>query len=192
MRTPWTASGWTNATWSPKSPSCGVRSISCAPDSSSSPERDLHVGDLVGDVVHSGAALREEAADGGVVAERRDELDPPGADEHRRRLDALIRNRGAMLEAAAEELEVRAEGLVEIVHRDAEMVDTAGLHPVDPSCSYGSTLTVPMVSEARDSGSSSCSSSRSSWRSSVSFSSSAEASRSRVRRCLESSRCASS
>src|SRR5512132_1340044 len=49
-------------------------------------ELRVHVLDLVGDVVHAGPALGEELPHRGLRAERREQLDAPGADEHRRRL----------------------------------------------------------------------------------------------------------
>src|SRR5262245_32960391 len=93
----------------------------------------VDVGHLVGDVVHPRSALREEAADRGVVAERREQLDAPVADEHRRGLDALLLDGRAMLELRAEEPCVRVDGLVEVRDRDAEMVDAARMHPRDAS-----------------------------------------------------------
>ena len=46
--------------------------------------------DLVGDVVHARAALREEAADRCVLGERGEQLDATAADAERGRLDALV------------------------------------------------------------------------------------------------------
>ena len=45
-------------------------------------ERGAEIADLVGDVMHARPALREEAADRRVVAERREQLDPAVADAH--------------------------------------------------------------------------------------------------------------
>ena len=101
----------------------------------------VDVGHLVRDVVHPGPALREEAADRGVVAERREALDPAVADEHDRRFHALLLDRRATLDLRAEEARVRGDGLVEIRDRDAEMVDAPGMHPRDASyavCATGS------------------------------------------------------
>jgi hypothetical protein len=75
------------------------------------------------DVMHARPPAREEAPDGRVVAGRAHELDTPLADEHRRRLDALVAERLAMLEASLEEALVRLDRLVEIGHGDAEVVD---------------------------------------------------------------------
>ena len=46
--------------------------------------------DLVGDVVHPRAALREEPADGRVVAERAQQLEPTLPDADGRGLDTLL------------------------------------------------------------------------------------------------------
>jgi len=75
------------------------------------------------DVVHPGAASREKAADRGVRAERVEELDPRVADSERRRLDPLLRHDRAMLDRRAEETGVRLDGAVEVVDRDAEVMD---------------------------------------------------------------------
>ena len=63
-------------------------------------ERRADVVDLVRDVVHAGTALREEPADGRVVAERAEQLDAALADAHRRGLDALLLDALAVLERA--------------------------------------------------------------------------------------------
>ena len=86
---------------------------------------------LVGDVVHSRPAAGEELADGGLLAERREQLDAPRADEHGGRFDTLILDEGAVLELGAEQLQVRLEGLVQVVHGHAEMMDAAGSHGTD-------------------------------------------------------------
>src|SRR5262245_13613366 len=44
-------------------------------------EREGDVVDLVGEMVDTGAAVHEEAADGSVVVRRREQLDPAAADE---------------------------------------------------------------------------------------------------------------
>ena len=94
-------------------------------------ERRPNVVDLVGDVVHAGAPLREELPDRRVVAERRQELDSAVAEAHRRRLDALVLHAGAMLERAAEEALVRTNGLVEVRDGNADVVDSPCFHPGD-------------------------------------------------------------
>src|SRR5688572_6499967 len=95
-------------------------------------ERRPDVAHLVRDVMHPLAALGEESADRGIVAERREQLDAPLAEEQGCRLDALLRERVAVLEAAAEEPRVRLERVVEVEHGHAEMVNTAGDHA--PRC----------------------------------------------------------
>ena len=84
--------------------------------------------DLVGDVVHTRPAFREEPADRRLLAERRNQFDPARSDEDGRRLDPLRVHAAAMLDLCAEEPLVRVHGLVEVVHGDAEMVDAAGGH----------------------------------------------------------------
>src|SRR5215510_15739422 len=91
-------------------------------------ERGADVVDLEGDVVHPGAPLREELADGRVLAERGQQLDPVGADAQRRGLDALLLDRLSVLELGAEEPLVRRERAVEVVDRDAEVMNAVRLH----------------------------------------------------------------
>jgi len=97
----------------------------------------LHIVDLVRDVVHPRASLGDELPDGRVLAERAKQLDPALADEHGRCLDALVRHAGAVLELGAEEPLVGRERLVEVLDRDAEVMDPPGLH--------GADATVPAV-----------------------------------------------
>src|SRR6188508_3288671 len=144
-------------------------------------ERRADVVDLVGDVVHAGTPFGEELADGRVVAERRQQLDPARAHAQRGRLDALVGHRLAMLDARPEEALVGRDGAVEVVDGDAQVMNAMRLHAAAmlPGHSAATTRTVPTVSDARDSTSTSPISSSSSARSSVSFSSSAFAMRSR-------------
>ena len=81
--------------------------------------------DLVRDVVHSRPAAGEESPDGRLLAERREQLEPSGADEHGRRLDALILDVGAVLELGAEQTRIRLERLVQVLDGHAEMMDAA-------------------------------------------------------------------
>ena len=53
--------------------------------------------------MYAGAALGEKPADRRIVAGRGEELDPALADEDGRRLDALLRDRVAVLELGAEQ-----------------------------------------------------------------------------------------
>ena len=94
-------------------------------------DRSANVVHLVRDVVHPRAALRQELADGRIVAERRKQLDPVLADADRRGLDTLIVHTGAVLEAAAEEALVCAHRLVEIRDGDADVVNSSCFHPGD-------------------------------------------------------------
>ena len=91
-------------------------------------ERRAQVADLVGDVVHARAALREEAADRRVLAERLEQLDPSVADANGCRPDALVVNGGPVLDLGAEELLVRRERSVEVAHGHAEMMDPPRFH----------------------------------------------------------------
>ena len=92
-------------------------------------ERRMQIAGLERDVMHSGAAAREKAPDGRIVARRRDELEAALADEHRRRFDTLLAERLAVLEPCVEKALVRRDRLVEIGHRNAEMMDLT--HPRD-------------------------------------------------------------
>lgn len=96
-------------------------------------ERRADVRHLVGDVVHPRPALREEATDGRVVAERGEELDAAAADAQGRGLDPLILDAGPVLDASAEELLVRPDGLVEVGHGHADVMDSERLHGRDVS-----------------------------------------------------------
>ena len=112
-------------------PCRGSASISSAPSAASSASRRADVVHLVGDVVHSGPAPREEPADRRVLAERRQQLDPALADQKQRRLDALLLDRGPVLEPAAEEALVRLHRLVQVRDGQADVVDPSCLHAVD-------------------------------------------------------------
>jgi hypothetical protein len=89
-------------------------------------ESRADVRDLVRDVMHPGAAVREEAADGGVVLERPEELEPTLPDANRRRLDPLLLDARALLEPGAEQALIRLECTVEILDCKADMVDGEG------------------------------------------------------------------
>ena len=66
-----------------------------------------------------------------VGAERAEQLDAPVADAQRHGLDALVGERLAMLELGAEEAPVAVDGLVEVRHGDAEMVNPRSGHRRD-------------------------------------------------------------
>src|SRR4051794_30681286 len=88
-------------------------------------QRRANVVDLVRDVVHSRPALREEAADRSVLAERAEELDAALADADRRSLDSLLLDPLAMLERPTEEARICVDRAVEVVDGDSDMVDRA-------------------------------------------------------------------
>ena len=77
----------------------GTVSISSTPSAASSARTRPDVVDLVREVVNAGASPREEASDGGVRVRWREQLDAAGADEDGRRLDALLGDELAVLEA---------------------------------------------------------------------------------------------
>src|SRR5437016_5481825 len=87
------------------------------------PQLVAEVADLVGDVVHSRAAVGQELADRRLVTERGEQLDATRADPDRSRLDALLGDRLTPLELRAEQPAVRLESLVEVLDGDAEMVN---------------------------------------------------------------------
>jgi hypothetical protein len=89
-------------------------------------EGGANVVDLVRDVVHPGASLREEAADWGVLAERAQQLESARADADGRSLDALLLHARALLEPCAEQALVRIERTVEILDRETDVMHRAG------------------------------------------------------------------
>ena len=94
-------------------------------------ERLLHVVRLERDVMHPRPPSREEATDVCVLANGRDELDSAVADEERRGVDTLLAKRVTTFEPGSEEPPVHGDSLVQIGHRDAEVVDAADVHPSD-------------------------------------------------------------
>ena len=81
-------------------------------------QRRFQIAHLVGNVVHSRPALREEAADGRILAKRLEQLDATVADADRRGTHTLILHRRAMLDARAEQPLVGRESRVEVLDRD--------------------------------------------------------------------------
>ena len=112
VRTPWTAPGWTNATSARRDRAAvlvdqlraGGLELASVPSTSGPRAR----------VVHARAATGEEAPDGRVLARRREKLHAAVADEQRHRLDALLRERVAMLDRGAEQALVGRDRLVEV------------------------------------------------------------------------------
>ncbi len=78
-------------------------------------ELAAHVVDLVGDMVHPRTAIRDELADGRVVAQRAQELDAALANTNGHRFDTLGRHRLAMLQFGAEDRSVRLDRLLEVL-----------------------------------------------------------------------------
>ena len=112
-------------------------------------ERRTEVRDLVGDVMHARSALRQEAADGRVPAERLEQLDASLADPERRRSYTLVSHRGLFLQLGPEETPVRDEREVQIVDRNAEVMDPARLHGGDASGGVGEAPLVWKRDDAR-------------------------------------------
>ena len=122
-------------------------SINSTPSAARLVERDMDVVDLVREVVHAGAAPGEEAPDGGVVADRREQLDPAVADEQGRGLEPWSGHL-AVLERGAEEPLVRPTASSRSGDSDADVVDPAGLHAGDAMPSPGAGRREDLVDEA--------------------------------------------
>ena len=91
-------------------------------------ESDADVVDLIRDVVHPWPALREEATDGSVLAERSEQLDTALADPQRCRLDPLVIDPLTVLERRAEQQGIRVDRVVEIVYGNSDVMDCARFH----------------------------------------------------------------
>ena len=91
-------------------------------------ERGRQVVDLVSNVVHPRPALREEPADGRVLLQRREELDAVLSEPDDRSLDALVGDDLAALYRSLEQPLVRRDRIVEVVDRNAEMMDRKRVH----------------------------------------------------------------
>ena len=81
-------------------------------------QRGIEIAHLVGNVVHTRPSRGEEAADRRVLAEWLEQLDATLADADRRRADALILHRRAVLDLCAEQPLVGRESRVEVLDRD--------------------------------------------------------------------------
>jgi hypothetical protein len=86
-------------------------------------QRGVDVRDGVRYVVKPRSLLREELADGGVVAQRAEQLDMAVAHVEQHRLDALRFHGLAVHERHPERILVERDRGVEILHRDADVVD---------------------------------------------------------------------
>ena len=88
-------------------------------------EGGADIADLVRNVVHPGAALREEAADGRVLAQGAQQLEAALADADGCRLDTLLVHARTMLEPRTEEALVGVERAVEILDGQTHVMDGA-------------------------------------------------------------------
>jgi hypothetical protein len=109
-------------------------------------ESGADVVDLVGDVMHPGAPLREKAADRRVLAEGAQQLEPALSDPDRRGLDALLLDTGALLEPGSEQALVRLESAVEVVDGEPDVMDGARrIHPTIVFERLAVTMRVPAL-----------------------------------------------
>jgi hypothetical protein len=109
-------------------------------------EGGADVVDLVGDVVHSGAALGEEATDRSVLSEGAEQLEPALPDPDRGGLHALLVDARAMLEPGAEEALVSLERTVEVVDGEPHVMNRAGgVHPAIVFERLAPTMRVPAL-----------------------------------------------
>jgi hypothetical protein len=81
-------------------------------------QRGIEIAHLVGNVVHTRPSLRDKATDRRVLTEWLEQLDATLADADRRRADALILHRRAVLDVCAEQSLVGRESRVEVLDRD--------------------------------------------------------------------------
>jgi hypothetical protein len=94
-------------------------------------DRGPDVSDLVGNVVHPGPPLGQKFANRRLLTQGREQLDPALSELQGGGLDALLGNSLAMLEPGAKDLFVGRHGLVEVLDRDAQVMDPARLHAGD-------------------------------------------------------------
>jgi len=87
--------------------------------------------DLVGEMMNTGSAPGEKAADRRVLVRRRKQLDPAASDEDGRRLNALLGDDFAVLKGGAEGAEVRLDGHVEVGNGDTDVMKARGVHVFD-------------------------------------------------------------
>lgn len=94
-------------------------------------EGSAEINDLVRDMMDAGATLREEAPDRSVLTEGGEQFDPARAEKHRSGLDALFGDDVTMFERPAKQSRVRCDGVLEVGHGHAKMVDAGWLHTAD-------------------------------------------------------------
>ncbi len=95
-------------------------------------EGGAKVVDLVCHVVHPGPALRKEATDRCVLAERAEQLEPAVSDANGRSLDSLFLHPSPLLEPGGEQPLVRIERAVEVIDCQTDVMHRArGLHVGD-------------------------------------------------------------
>jgi hypothetical protein len=92
---------------------------------------EVDVVDLVSEMMNAGATPREKASHRGVVAYRREQLDPAAPDEDRRSFDTLLGDDLAVLEGGPEEAGIGLDGLVEIGNGDPDVMDAPEVHACD-------------------------------------------------------------
>ncbi len=88
----------------------------------------VEIGNLIGDVVHPGAAFGEEPADRGVLPERLEQLDAAVADAERGGAYTLILDGCTVLDLSAEQPSVGRKRRVQVLHRNTEMMNPSRLH----------------------------------------------------------------
>ena len=115
----------------PEQPTAGLVVDQLGPLLGEIGERCANVVHLVREVVHSRAAVREEASDRRVGPECREKLDAALADADRCCFDPLRFDALTMLEPAAEQALVRRDRLVEVRHRDPDVMNPERLHSPD-------------------------------------------------------------
>jgi hypothetical protein len=84
--------------------------------------------DLKCNVMHTRPSLGEEPADGRLFPERSEELDATLPDAEGGGFDTLVLDRLTVLERGAEEADVGRDRLIQVVNRNAKVMDPARLH----------------------------------------------------------------
>jgi hypothetical protein len=91
-------------------------------------ERLRNVGDAIRDVMESRPALGEKLADRRIWARRAQELDFARPRVHERRLDSVFLISRSVDELRAEGGAVQLDGLIQVRHRDPDVVDLGEHH----------------------------------------------------------------